>query len=87
MAGEEFRKYLCSLINGDEAANDRAEAEARYGKVWDTQDLLRDFHVHTFSAPFVVVTRKADGELGCLTFQHMPRFYFDFIATPVKGEK
>lgn len=87
MSYEGLRRYLTNLINGDEAASDRAEAEARYGKVWDTQELQQDFHVHTFEAPFVVVTRKEDGELGCLTFQHMPRFYFDFIATPVKGKE
>jgi hypothetical protein len=36
--------------------------------------------VHSFLAPFVVVTEKATGEKGTLEFTHMPRFYFNFIA-------
>ncbi len=31
-----------------------------------------------FLAPFVVVRRKADGQLGSLEFQHEPRLYFHF---------
>jgi len=48
--------------------------------VWDTQELQRDFDVLGFMAPFVVVTRKADGKKGSLTFQHSPRFYYGFQA-------
>jgi hypothetical protein len=31
-------------------------------------------------APLVVVKRKVDGIVGTLTFQHQPRYYFDFVA-------
>ena len=86
MPYDDLRKYIATVINGDGAANDRAEAEKRYGVVWDTTELQRDFTVHSFQAPFVVVTRKADGAVGCLTFQHMPRWYFDFVATPAGGK-
>jgi hypothetical protein len=32
-----------------------------------------------FAAPYVVVTRRADGQGGSLEFQHRPRFYFNFV--------
>lgn len=48
---------------------------------WSTDELRRDFEVHAFSAPFVVVTRKSDGVKGVLEFEHRPRIYFGFEAT------
>jgi len=77
---DEFRELLREEINLSPAP-DRAEAELRHGKVWDTEELKRDFEVHAFAAPFVLVTRKADGVKGALTFQHLPRFYFEFVKT------
>ncbi len=56
----------------------RAELEAQYGQVWDTEELKRDFTVEGFRAPFVVVVRKSDGVRGSLGFTHSPRFYFSF---------
>lgn len=47
-------------------------------KTWDTTELQQDFEVQGFSAPFVVVKRKSDGQLGTLEFTHSPRVYFDF---------
>lgn len=58
----------------------RTVLEKNYGKVWDTAELQRDFEVRGFAAPFVVVTRRADGAKGSLSFQHNPRFYFDWSA-------
>lgn len=57
----------------------RTELEAKHGDVWNTDQLQRDFIVKGFSAGFVVVNRKSDGVLGSLSFDHMPRFYFDFV--------
>ena len=56
----------------------REELEQRYGQIWDTKELQRDFKVEGFLSPMVAVTRKSDGKRGSLEFQHMPRFYFDF---------
>lgn len=53
--------------------------EAKYGKVWTTEDLTRDFSVKGFMAPYVVVSRKSDGVVGSLEFIHKPRFYFNFM--------
>jgi hypothetical protein len=57
---------------------DRAALEARYGRVWDTQELAQEFDVLGFLAPFVAVRRKADGVTGSLEFQHEPRWYFHY---------
>jgi len=70
------RAILTELINNNPQT--REQLEAAYGQVWNTQELTRDFSVVGFGAPFVIVTRKADGQKGSLTFQHQPRFYFEF---------
>lgn len=57
---------------------DRAALEARYGRVWDTDELSQDFAVEGFLAPYVVVRERATGKLGSLRFQHHPRFYFQW---------
>ena len=75
-AFDNARRALVNEINA--APGSRAALEAAHGQVWDTTELQRDFDVRAFYAPFVGVRRKADGRLGTLTFQHSPRFYFDF---------
>ena len=62
-----------------EATDNRAELEARHGRVWTTQELSAEFTVTGFMAPFVVVRRKADRQQGSLEFQHHPRYYFSFM--------
>jgi hypothetical protein len=56
----------------------RSELTAQYGRVWDTEELSRDFEVIGFAAPYVVVRWRGDGRRGSLEFQHHPRFYFNF---------
>lgn len=73
---EGMRAMLSSLLN--DRVLDRAALKAAEGQVWDTAEMQRDFTVHGFMAPFVSVTRKADGQRGVLLFQHLPRFYFRF---------
>ena len=73
---EDARKDMVEEINC--IVGDREILEKTHGKVWDTKELQLDFNVQGFLAPFVSVTRKADGKKGTLTFQHNPRFYFDF---------
>lgn len=57
---------------------EREEIEKEVGQVWDTKQLQEDFSVKGFQAPYVVVTRKSDGVVGSLEFQHMPRYYWGF---------
>jgi len=71
---ENIRRTLVVEINCHAA--DRGVLETRYGQVWDTTELANDFEVLGFAAPFVVVKRKADHQLGSLMFQHQPRYYF-----------
>lgn len=73
------RMAVAAEINAEKA--EREKLEAQYGKVWDTRELGEDFEVLGFMAPFCIVWRKSDGKKGALTFQHMPRFYFDFVET------
>ena len=73
---EAARRQRLAEINA--AAAGREALEARHGRVWDTQELTRDYEVLGFAAPYVVVRRRADGLRGSLEFQHAPRFYFNF---------
>jgi hypothetical protein len=72
------RQALAAEINA--APPERAGLEARYGQVWNTAELGRDFEVLEFAAPFVIVKRKADQQLASLLFQNLPRYYFSFQA-------
>jgi hypothetical protein len=65
------------LVEINLARADRVSLEARYGQVWDTEQLRHDFEVLEFAAPYAVVRRKSDSALGSLEFQHEPRFYFN----------
>src|ERR1017187_3339625 len=73
---EPIRRARLIEINAEPGS--RKALEARYGKVWDTNELAADFQVIGFLAPFVVVRRTADGLKGSLEFQHDPRFFFNF---------
>ena len=55
---------------------DLAHADKRY----TTAEMSAEFTVHSFLAPFVIVTRKCDGVRGTMEFTHSPRFYFNFAA-------
>ena len=75
---EQVRRDMVNKINTDPGS--REALEARYGQVWDTQQMCNDFDAIGFMAPFIAVTRKIDGVKGSLMFQHSPRFYFQFQA-------
>ena len=71
---EPLRRFL---IDNDVPANNAAQADVKY----DTAQLREHFTVHGFLAPFVTVTRKADGVKGVkgvMMFTHHPRMYFNF---------
>ncbi len=75
-ATEAIRREMVAEINAKQAEREKLEAE--YGQVWDTDQLREDFEVHSFLAPFISVTRKSDGAKGLLSFQHNPRYYFQW---------
>lgn len=73
---EETRRVMTAILNA--VASEREKLEQQHGQVWDTAELSRDFEVHGFAAPFVVVRRRSDGKTGSLLFQHAPRYYWGF---------
>lgn len=75
---EQARVMMTDHINRARRTRDQVTAEE--GPTWDTQELVRDFEVMGFLAPFVVVRRKLDGQTGSLLFQHDPRVYWGFQA-------
>jgi hypothetical protein len=77
-ASEAVRRAMVEEINS--SPGERADLEARYGQLWDTAELGRDFEVVGFAAPLVIAKNKATGEVGSLFFQHMPRFYWGWKA-------
>jgi hypothetical protein len=74
---EAARRERLAEINAEPGSREALAAE--HGQVWDGEQLRQDFEVIGFLAPLVVVRRKADGVKGSLEFQHMPRFYFNFV--------
>jgi hypothetical protein len=73
---ELVRRQRVAEINAEPGS--REALEAKYERVWSTDELSEDFEVIGFSAPLVVVRRRSDGRKGSLEFQHNPRLYFDF---------
>jgi hypothetical protein len=73
---EEIRRVLLVELNAEPVQ--RSIVECRYGHVWSASELANEFAVVGFAAPFVVVKRKTDNQLGSLLFQHHPRYYFAF---------
>lgn len=68
---EALRREMIEM-NYPQAVSEKAQQR------WNTLELQRDFIVHSFLAPFVLVTRKSDNVRGALMFVHSPRSYFDF---------
>ena len=75
-ATETIRRTMVTEINAEPGS--REYLEQKYGQVWDTTQMQEEFQALGFMAPLIVVQRRSDGVRGSLTFQHNPRFYFDF---------
>ena len=56
----------------------RAWLEERYGQVWNTEEVMKDFEVTSFYMGMAFCKRRSDGKEGALSFIHSPRFYFSF---------
>jgi hypothetical protein len=57
----------------------RPELEAKYGRVWDTEELKAEFEIVAFIAPYIALRYRSNGRLASLEFQHAPRFYFNLV--------
>lgn len=75
---EPYRRQRMAEL-ASEATDNRAELEARHGKVWSTEELREDFEALGFMAPLVVVRERATGKKGSLEFQASPRYYFGLL--------
>jgi hypothetical protein len=73
---EPIRRLRLAEINAQPGS--REALEAKYGRVWTTDELAQEFEVIGFLAPYVAVRRKSDGVKGSMEFMHNPRFYFNF---------
>lgn len=73
---EPIRRVLVEEINSERL--ERESLEEKYGMVWNTQQLSMEFEVMSFMAPFAMVKHRVTNAVGLLTFQHDPRYYFDF---------
>jgi hypothetical protein len=69
------------MMNNNPPAQDRQTLEAVYGKIWDEGELAQEFRITAIIPPQVVVVRRSDGQVGSMTFQNEPRFYFNFVPT------
>jgi len=65
-----------SMIESGQPARDLETATQR----WTTEQLMEEFDVIGFAAPFVAVRRRSDGQKGSMEFLHSPRVYFNFKA-------
>lgn len=59
-----------------ESGQPAADLAADQDQKWTTDELRAEFEVIGFAAPFVVVRRRSDGQVGTLEFTHSPRVYF-----------
>ena len=75
-ATESIRRQRLAEINVEPGS--REALEAKYGQVWDTDQMTEEFQAIGFMAPLIVVRRKSDGVKGSLEFQHSPRLYFNW---------
>ena len=75
---EGLRKVLIAGLAAE--GGERAELEAKYGKVWSTEEMKAEFAPLGFMAPFIHVARRSNGERGTLMFKSNPRYYFSFEA-------
>ena len=85
---ESIRHELRTMINSSVTAIceivGTVRAQAYRGSArpsMEHDELARDFEVLDFSAPLVIVRRRADAVLGSLFFSHEPRFHGAFALT------
>lgn len=53
---------------------------AKAALIMNTDQMTALYTVRAFCAPYVIVSRKADGKCGTLEFVHSPRIYFNWQA-------
>jgi hypothetical protein len=67
-----------ALLESGQPMEDLVECIQKGEPRWNTEELVRDFEVLGFMAPFVAARRRSDGAIGSLEFTHSPRVYFNW---------
>jgi hypothetical protein len=62
------------------ASMSRADLEAKHGRVWNDEELERDFLGCLQVGPLALVVRREDCVAGSLSVQDEPRFYHSFVT-------
>jgi hypothetical protein len=62
----------------DTQPKSREALAATHGTVWDEQEFANEFHVAAIIGTSMVVRRRSDGQVGKVTYQNEPRYYFGF---------
>ena len=77
---EEMRRKAMDLMKREPASYE--DLVANYGRdnVWTTEQVKELYEITSFMAPYCTCTRKSDGQVGSLAFQHSLRFCFNFVA-------
>ncbi len=88
MINESSIRQACVAVINSEIESDNPDKERQRlidqygeGNVWNTDELQKEFEVQSFAAPFCIVRQRSTGKRGAVSFQHSPRFYFDFIPS------
>ena len=71
-------RILASHFSGMTDAEARSALERLHNPVLSNNELLEQFEISHFDAPYVYVTHKSDGKRGTMVFVDAPRFYFAF---------
>lgn len=68
------RQMLIARVDRDKRT--KAELLQNYIRVWNQEDLRKEFDTITFQKPFVIARSKRTSEVGTLLYQETPRLYF-----------
>lgn len=78
MSHPEVLRILSKQFSCMTDAEARAALERLHSPVLSNDELLSQFEISHFDAPYVYVIRKSDGQRGTMAFVDAPRFYFAF---------
>lgn len=76
----ELRKTKAKAAAAYFASKTRADLQAKYGQVWNDDELERDFLGCIQIGPLALVVRREDGVAGSLSVQNEPRLYHTFVT-------
>lgn len=76
----QLRKTKAKAAAAYFATKSRAALEAKYGQVWNDEELKLDFLGCLKIGPLALVVRREDCVGGSLSVQNEPRLYHSFVT-------